>query len=226
MEESVSCVVPVFNGAPYLEEAVASIEAQSWGPIEVIVVDDGSTDATPDVIARLGARVRAIRQDHSGAATARNCGIAAASGSFLAFLDADDLWQPEKIAVQMAQFELRPELDVCLCRTENWWIPELQHEADSMASALNDSQTGAFPTVLARRGLFERTGLLDERLKHLDMLDWLLRVADAGGIVEHIDGVLVRRRIHFTNTSRRRGDNEAKDRMVIAQSRLRRMRRS
>ena len=78
----VSCVVPVFNGARYLEDAVASIEAQTWRPLEIVIVDDGSTDETPEIIARLGERVRAVRQPNTGPSAARNAGIAASSGAF------------------------------------------------------------------------------------------------------------------------------------------------
>ncbi|MGE0666723.1 MAG: glycosyltransferase family 2 protein [Sphingomonadales bacterium] len=220
MVETVSCILPVYNGADYLEEAVASVEAQSWGPVEILVVDDGSTDGTPDLIARLGTRVRAFRQENAGAAAARNLGLAHASGSFIGFHDADDLWLPQKIAVQMARFEARAELDLCICRAENWWIAELSHEAEAAGLALTEGRTGAFPTVLARRSLFERTGPLDNRLRHLDMTEWLLRVADVGAVSEMIDEPLVRRRIHFSNTSRHRGDSEARERMIIAQNRI------
>ncbi|MEN3974481.1 glycosyltransferase family A protein [Emcibacter sp. SYSU 3D8] len=222
--ESISCVVPIYNGGLYLEEAVASIEAQSWGPVEIIVVDDGSTDDTPRMIAGLGTRIRAFRKENGGSASARNLGMAHASGSFFAFLDADDEWKPEKLAVQMARFEHRPELDLSLCGTEHWWIPELQHEAETHSSLLNDRQTGAFPTVLARRSLFERTGPLDDTLRHLDLVEWMLRVKDVGGVVETIPDTLVRRRIHHTNASRQRGDQEIQDRMVIARKRMQRRR--
>jgi glycosyltransferase involved in cell wall biosynthesis len=217
----VSCVVPVFNGARYLEEAVASIEAQTWGPIEIVVVDDGSTDATPETIARLGSRIRAVRQDNAGAPAARNRGIAEASGDLLSFLDADDLWLPEKIATQMACFAARPWLDLCVCGTEHWWIPELADEASAIAPALNrEARTGGFPTVLARRDLFARTGPIDASLRHLDMAEWLMRVADVGGVVETLSDPLVRRRIHHDNASRRRGEGEARDRLRIAELRL------
>lgn len=108
----VSCVVPVFNGAPFLVDAVASIEAQTWRPIEIIIVDDGSTDGTPDVIGAMGTRVRALRQENAGPAAARNAGLRMARGEFVAFLDSDDEWLPHKLGMQIARFEARPELQV------------------------------------------------------------------------------------------------------------------
>src|SRR3954451_22735593 len=86
----VSCIVPVFNGERYLREALQSILAQSYRPIEVVVVDDGSTDRSPVVVAGFGREVRYLRQENAGPAAARNHGVQEARGELLAFLDADD----------------------------------------------------------------------------------------------------------------------------------------
>lgn len=219
--ELISCVVPVFNGAAYLLEAIASIEAQTWRPLEIIIVDDGSTDETPAVIASLGDRVRSLRQDNAGPAAARNRGVEAASGGFIAFLDSDDEWLPEKLTAQMARFEARPELEMCLSQAEHWWLPELQHEAASMGPALNAaSSAGWLPTALIRRGLFARAGMLDPTLKHTDSMEWLLRVRDVGGVSEILPEVNLRRRIHHNNLSRRRGGEDAEERLRIARARM------
>jgi glycosyltransferase involved in cell wall biosynthesis len=219
--ELISCVVPVFNGAAYLLEAIASIEAQTWRPLEIIIVDDGSTDETPAVIASLGDRVRSLRQDNAGPAAARNRGVEAASGSFIAFLDSDDEWLPEKLTAQMARFEARPELEMCLSQAEHWWLPELQHEAADMGPALNAvSSAGWLPTALIRRGLFARAGMLDPTLKHMDSMEWLLRVRDVGGVSEILPEAYLRRRIHHNNLSRRRGGEDAEERLRIARARM------
>ena len=96
----ISCIVAVYNGDPYLAEALESIHAQTYRPIEVLVVDDGSTDGTPGVIARHGDRVRALHQANAGPAAARNLGLREARGEFIAFLDADNLWAPTKLERQ------------------------------------------------------------------------------------------------------------------------------
>src|SRR5688572_13312922 len=98
----ISCVVPVFNGERYLSETLESIFAQSYRPLEVIVADDGSTDRTPDTVAGYGDRIRYLKQENAGASAARNLGLEAARGEFIAFLDADDLWHAEKLQRQMA----------------------------------------------------------------------------------------------------------------------------
>ena len=97
----VSVVVPVYNGSRYLQEALDSALAQSYRPLEFIVVDDGSTDSSPAIIRSYSSRVRSIRQDNRGVAGARNAGIRAARGEWIAFLDQDDWWLPEKIAKQI-----------------------------------------------------------------------------------------------------------------------------
>ena len=114
----VSCIIPVFNGARFLGEAVDSILAQTYRPCEVIVVDDGSTDATGDVIAGYGERVVAVRQPNRGEAAARNAGVRAARGALVAFLDADDLWGPEKLTRQAAKLGEDPRIDLCFTRLD------------------------------------------------------------------------------------------------------------
>ena len=113
MKPLVSCIVPVFNGERYLAEALDSILAQTYRPVDLIVVDDGSTDGTAQVAAGYGERITYLYQENSGPAAARNKGIDAAQGEFVAFLDADDVWHEEKLARQMVRFDARRELGVC-----------------------------------------------------------------------------------------------------------------
>lgn len=116
----ISCIVPVYNGELYLREAIDSILAQTYRPLEIIVVDDGSTDATPDVVAGYGDRLRYIRQPNAGPGAARNHGLNLAQGEFIAFLDADDLWHPDKLARQMTRFLNRPDLDLCITYAQHF----------------------------------------------------------------------------------------------------------
>lgn len=101
----VSVVMPVYNGAAFLAEAIESVLGQTHASVELIVVDDGSTDASPQIIGRHGERLVAIRQNNAGVAAARNAGIAAARGEFVAFLDQDDWWLPEKLLKQLVLFQ-------------------------------------------------------------------------------------------------------------------------
>src|SRR5262249_46647903 len=111
MSELVTCIVPVHNGERFLEQALGSIQRQTHSPVEIIVVDDGSSDQSP-AIAGAWAGAQYVRQEQAGPAAARNAGIRRATGAFISFLDADDLWHPEKLARQLARFAARPDLEV------------------------------------------------------------------------------------------------------------------
>ena len=205
----ISCIVPVFNGERYLAEALDSILAQTWRPLEVIVVDDGSTDGSAAVVAKYGAQVSYVYQANAGPAAARNRGLDAAAGEFIAFLDADDLWHKEKLARQMARFKARPELDVCSAHVENFWSPDVKQEEDRPSDGgLAKTQPGVTQTIIARRALFDRIGPFDAALTHRDAMEWLSRAVDAGAVMETLPDVLVFRRIHRNNLSWRRGDDD------------------
>jgi glycosyltransferase involved in cell wall biosynthesis len=203
----ISCIVPAYNSARYLGEAVDSILAQTYRSIEIIVADDGSTDDTATIAASYGAAVRFVAQATAGPPATRNLGVRAATGEFVAFLDADDLWHPEKLALQMARFVSRPELGVSVTQIKHFWIPEL---ADEEQHFRGDARGGALPgyvtmTMLARRALFDSVGLFDATLWHSDASDWLLRAAGRGTTVEMLPQVLVSHRMHHANLSRRYG---------------------
>lgn len=108
MNPLISVVVTTYNQAPYIEQALQSVFAQTYKPYEVIVVDDGSTDDTPSRITPFGSSVIYIRQSNQGIAASRNTGISKARGEFIAFLDGDDLWDPEKLSVQAAAAQRYP----------------------------------------------------------------------------------------------------------------------
>jgi glycosyltransferase involved in cell wall biosynthesis len=202
----ISCVVPVYNGERYLREALDSILAQTYQPLEVIVVDDGSTDRTPELIASYAGRVRPFRQPHAGASAARNLGLRQARSEFVAFLDADDLWHRQKLARQMDRFEARPELDLCVTGGQNFWMPELS-ETDERAR--DPRQTQPWPgyvstaTLLARRRAFDLVGSFDTSLEQGEDRDWFIRAAELGLVKELLPEVLLRRRMHGANSSDR-----------------------
>ena len=203
MSPLISCIVPVFNGELYLAEALESILNQTYRPLEVIVVDDGSTDGTAAVAASYGDRVRYFRQENSGAPTARNVGLGAARGAFAAFLDADDLWHAEKLERQMARFEARPELDYCITHLQNFWTPEFEGERKRFkdhrfAEPLPGYVTA---TLLARGRTFEKVGGFNAALRLGDTTDWFLRASECGAVMELLPDVLMYRRIHGSNIS-------------------------
>ncbi len=202
----VSCIVPVYNGELYLREALDSILAQTYRPLEIIVADDGSTDGTPDVVASYGRQVRYAWQPNTGPGASRNLGLSMAQGDFFAFLDADDLWNPEKLAHQMARFQARPELEMCVTHIQNFWIPELHEEA---ARFRGHRRAQALPgyvttTLLARRTLFDKVGLFNPAFQHVHDSEWFVRVNEQGMVTELLPEVLAYRRLHHTNRTRGR----------------------
>lgn len=199
----VSCIVPTYNGEAYLGESLESILAQTYQRLEVIVADDGSTDATLEVAARYGPRVRVVAQANAGPAAARNLGVRAASAPFVAFLDQDDLWHPEKLTRQMARFVARPELDVSVAHVQRFWTAELPEQEEKFrdhraATALPGYISG---TLLARRRVFDIVGLFDTGVRFADSMEWFLRARQRGIVSELLPDVLLRHRMHGRNLS-------------------------
>jgi glycosyltransferase involved in cell wall biosynthesis len=202
----VSCTIAVYNGERYVQEAIDSILAQTYRPIEIIVVDDGSTDRTAEVVARYGDQVRFLTRATAGPAATRNLGLSAAQGELVAFLDADDWWHPEKLSRQIACFKTQPELGFCVTHAQNVWIPELQEEATRFQHhRLSRAIPGYYAsTLLARRVLFKTVGLFNTVLWHEDVKDWFLRAAEQGTVMALLPDILVYHRMHQGNLSRRR----------------------
>jgi glycosyltransferase involved in cell wall biosynthesis len=199
----VSCIIPVYNGADYLADAVRSVLAQRWPAIEIVVVDDGSTDRTPDVARSFGTQVRYIRQGNAGPAVARNNGLAEARGEFIAFLDADDLWSGNKLALQASLLLERPELGVVVGLVQNFWVEAAAEEREQMKDHPRSQPIPGYVTgtMLVRREVFERVGGFDPARIHSDAMEWFLR-ARAAGVREHlIEEVLLFRRLHGGNQS-------------------------
>jgi len=201
----VSCIVPIYNGERYLREALDSIFAQTHRPLQVIAADDGSTDGTSTIVATYGDRLRYLYQPNAGVAAACNLGLGAAQGDFIAFLSADDLWHPEKLARQITRFQAQPQLDLCVTHVQNFWIPELKEEAERFRDhRMSRPLPGFVPqTLMARRSLFDTVGCFNDALRHADSTDWFLRAAEHGAVSELLPDVLVYRRIHQSNLSRR-----------------------
>ena len=206
MKPLISCIVPVFNGERYLAEALESIFTQTYRPLEVIVVDDGSTDTTAGVTARYGDHITYIWQANAGPAAARNRGVDAAAGPFIAFLDADDLWNEEKLARQMARFDVQPELELCLSYAQNFWAPEKMEEEERLGDHrfVQPLRVYSLVAMLVRREVFDAVGPFDPSLRMGEDNDWFMRVVEADTVIESIPDVLIYRRMHESNMSRDR----------------------
>lgn len=200
---SLSVVIPAYNCGKYIGRAVDSVLSQSRMPDEVIVVDDGSSDNTADVVCGYGDRVRLVRQDSAGASAARNTGIEAASGEWVAFLDGDDEWLPEKLELQMALLERNGHLDWttgnfirCDCDNDIRYddldgdrlarVQGLLGEKECFASyfqaylALAGGWTG---TMVIRRKMLTEAGMFRAGLARYNDMDMWFRLAFAGGAI-------------------------------------------
>lgn len=219
-EPLVSCVIPVWNGQTYLASAIDSVLGQTRGALEAIVVDDGSTDQTPLVIASYGSRVRTTRQENAGHGAARNAGIAMARGEFIAFLDADDLWHPEKIERQLA---------VCgasagMCFT---WLRNFGGEPPRWDTARAGDAVPGYTSVtaLVHRSVFDAVGRFDATLRHGGDRDFFVRAAERGIGKVMLSDVLVYRRLHEANRSRQLSDSSRAEYLRILKASLDRRRR-
>jgi glycosyltransferase involved in cell wall biosynthesis len=190
---AISVVVPAFRAARTLGETLASIRAQTLAPAEILVVDDGSPDETAAVAAAAGARV--LRQANAGVAAATNAGIAATAGNLVALCDADDLWLPEKLAVQAALLA-DPAVDAALCHFESFACPTLPPEQRARMAVPGVKPGWLRSCLLLRRAAFRRVGDLDATLRVGEMVDWLDRARAAGLVFALAPEVLVRRRLH------------------------------
>lgn len=200
----ISVVIPVLNTEQYLGEAIESVLAQGSELLEILVVDDGSTDGSASVAASFGDPVRVIRQENAGPAAARNRGIRATRGDYVAFLDADDTFTAEKFALQAARLDNHPEIDIVIGQ-RRYMVLEFREDAAPPFSAYRaDHLTLQFGACLFRREVFDRVGLLDESMQMCEDWDWFMQARESGiPLMLHRDIVLIQR-VHTGNITRQR----------------------
>lgn len=198
---TVSVIIPVFNGELYLRAALESVFGQDHKPYEVIVVDDGSTDTTADIVSEFK-DVIYLRQANQGVATARNKALDIARGEFIAFIDQDDLWTPNKLTVQVQYFLDHPEIQYTLTHQQFFLEPGASIPTWFRKELLSDPHPGFVPsTLMARRSVFEKIGKFETRYSHASDSDWFFRASQAELPMAVIPEVLLQRRIHRENES-------------------------
>jgi glycosyltransferase involved in cell wall biosynthesis len=174
----ISVVIPAYNAAAFLAPTLESIFAQDHRPIEVILVDDGSTDDTLAIARQWSPALRVCHQPNAGPSAARNRGIAMAEGAYLAFIDADDTWLPSRLTRHLAILNERPALDMVLGLIQLDYGTELgalRFRSDNAAISFFSFGAGLF-----RRALFQRVGPLSEDLRNTEDADWFMRARDHG----------------------------------------------
>lgn len=197
----VSVIIPVYNGERYLAEAMKSVLGQTIPAIEIIIIDDGSTDGSGAIARRFSPSVRYIRQANQGAATARNVGVHTAQGNLLAFLDADDVWLPHKLAKQMALLQQQGDGYV-VCRFHPILEPNV-----AWPVGLNRTYYESDPACFLPSGLFmarttwEQVGPFDTSYRVGEDSEWFLRARRLKIPESVVPDVLVHKRFHEQNLS-------------------------
>lgn len=193
----VSVVVPVRNGEAYLAEALASLLAQDPPPVEIVVVDDGSTDGSADVARAAGPRVKVVTQAPQGAGAARNRGVGATTAGWLAFLDADDRWVPGKLRCQRDAIAALPGAVASIGMIRQFFSPELRRVDVPNPEIL----VGVSPiTLVVRREVFCATGGYPTDRRASEAAAWWTRFEELRPIIARVPDVLAERRIHAQNT--------------------------
>ena len=193
----VSVIIPVYNGAAFVGEAIESALGQRLAPAEVIVVDDGSADHTPQVVHSFGTHVRYVHQPNRGPAAARNNGLSLAQGELIALLDADDIWHADKLAIQTAQLAREP-YDIVLGHMQ-FMTKEVGRLMQLQGEPVPQLFLGS---ALFRREVFEEVGRFDETLYYCDDWDWFMRAREANVPMQMFPNVVMYYRRHDSNITR------------------------
>lgn len=208
MTPAISVIIPVHNGEKYLAESIQSVLDQNHAALEIVVVDNLSTDASADIARSFGA-VKYNYLAEKGLVNALNHGIEKSAGEFLAFLDADDLWKPDKLALQLDVFQQKPDTDLVFGHVEQFVSPELEEPLKSQLLIRDKELPGYFRgSMLVRKESYLRAGQFDTATDYGDFIDWYMRTQEQGLKEVLLPDVLVMRRVHgenmgYTDTSRR-----------------------
>ena len=198
----VSIIIPNYNHAQYIEDAIHSVLRQTYRNVEIIVVDDGSRDHSREVIGAFGDKVRPIFQQNQGLSAARNTGITASRGEFIGALDADDMYEPEFIETLVAALQSRPDADGVYCGYRfvdhlNRPLPQIEAREvapENLYWALVDGNFLVPEAMFARKHCYDAVGLFDTSLRALEDLDMWLRIASRFKVI-HTTKILTRHRI-------------------------------
>ena len=218
----VSVIIPTYNRAGIIEEAVDSVLVQDYKDFELIVVDDGSMDNTSEVLATYGDDIRVLFQENKGVSAARNRGISEAAGKLIAFLDSDDLWMPQKLTTQVEFF--RQRLDALICQTEEVWVrngvrvnPKLRHiKPSGMIFKPSLELCLVSPSaVMIRRDLLDITGNFDETLPACEDYDLWLRISCRFPVYLIETPLIIKRGGHADQLSKRAGLDKFRIKAIV-----------
>lgn len=198
-------IIPVFNGERYLEQAIQSVVKQSYPPLEIIVIDDGSEDGSARIAKRHEPLLRYSYQKHMGLSAAKNRGIELAKGQYFAWLDSDDVWEVDKLDLQMKAFENHPDVEIVFGHMQHFFSPELDEESRKKIRLKTESMPGYSPcALLVKREAFFKVGLFELKWELGQDIHWFLRAREKGLKTLMLPDLVFRRRIHANNIGRTR----------------------
>ena len=209
-ESNISVIVPAYNAERYLGQALTSIQNQTLLPIEVIVVDDGSTDATAQIAETHPIQPRTIKQPNSGAAAARNLGVQEAQAEWIAFLDADDLWEPGKLESQQNALLNDKNMQMAFGHVDQFISDDVDESVKKTIACPEHSIAGYIPgTLFTRRSTFLDVGLFDTTYQLGEFIDWYARAVELGTTGVMLPEVLLHRRLHGANQTIQQRDAQS-----------------
>ncbi|BAQ61470.1 polysaccharide biosynthesis glycosyl transferase CpsJ [Geminocystis sp. NIES-3708] len=196
----ISVIIPVYNREKYVSEAIESVLKQTYQFLDIIVIDDGSTDKSAEIIKSFGSKIRYFYQENSGISSALNHGLKVAKGEFIAFLDSDDLWTENKLNLQIKVLKKNTQVSIVFAHIQQFISPELDTNIQDKIDLPNEIMKGYVKgTMLAKKEVFSQIGLFDISLKLGDFIDWYLKACEQGIKSFVCPEVLLKRRIHDTN---------------------------
>lgn len=215
----ISVIIPVFNGGKYISEALESVLAQTHENIEIVIVDDGSTDNTSQIAQEFMAHnssMKYVYQENQGLAASRNKGISLSKGDFIAFIDADDIWVEDKLETQIKILLKNPSIEMVSGKVKQFISPEIPVEKhDEYHFVQDEIQSNLIGVALIRKSAFDKYGLFDPTLRIGQDMQWVLQAKEKELKIEPIPKLVYYRRLHPDNLGRSRSDENYKTRLKI-----------
>jgi len=199
-KNTISVLIPFYNTEKYLAEAIQSVLDQTLQPMEILLLDDGSTDGSAKIAESFKPQISLFQQENEGISAARNALLKKAQGEFLAFLDADDLWTPDHLKKLFEPFRSNKQLGIVSGYVEQFLSPDVEDPIAQIPDGNEVLPGYVVGTFLIKKEVFKKAGYFNEELTLADTVDWFARVKDGGIGFKMIDDIVLRRRIHTTNT--------------------------
>ena len=212
-EPLISVMMPTYNNDKYIAQAIESIYAQNYSNIEIIVVDDGSTDNTKEIVKRYK-DIKYFYTEHKGIPFARNIALENSKGEYIAFLDSDDYWLPNKLNTQMQYFKEHPDCEIVFTKYENFFENEdiTKNKIAVFEKNVEKTNNSCLETSVAKRNLFDKCGKFNENLQFGEDSEYVYKISKNNIDIKHvINKKFYMRRLHGNNISFKRNTGLMKD---------------